>query len=436
MNFKVWLETNEVVIPKLFDKVRQLKGEYSGVHFSKTNQLSFNLNPHHYDPIGIYVFPKQYVLQGGLEKNQGFARNNYAFLIQETSSAKVLNLNINIQTAEDLLTKMGIDKNLLNSEEIYHNSNKNTPGHRFWGVLEHIRNKNNLSKNMSWNSFFNKIGYNALYDPGLGIVHYNEPSQIVYLDHKAYEVVDVIKNDNNYSLLIKFASFFPDFMMNKGSKRNQDEIKLRLFKKDTDSEFTNQEIYLQTSKYDESKIRVNVYGFELPEGEYSKEWYINIKSNEDLEKLVLEIKNFMKNSPRAKKRFINQKYKFIEDIAKTYKLRIDPEFPAVIEKKYKDNTKFDIKQSTRQTSQELENSLTLSVGKGSSKGSNSWINYFYYYAVNPTDNIEETIKMLFKGIKEKIQKDAEDENSRKKYDAPHALKFVEFLEKRVFVRRN
>lgn len=449
MNFKMWIETNELIRPKLFEKIKQLKGRYSGVHFSPSEQLSFNLKPFHYDPIGIYVFPKNYMLQGGLEKNQGFARKYYAFLIEETPNAKVLSLDMTLQDAENLLTKMGVDKNLLNSDEIYHNTiNSNTPGHKFWGVLEHIRKKDQMSKNMSWNSFFAKTGYNVLYDPGLGVVHSNEPTQIIYLDHKAYKVVDVIKNNNNYSLLLNFANFFPDFRIHKQRRRGLDsERQIIRLVRDNDAKLSPEEITIETSSFSEETIRVKVYGHVITEKDstqpsYSdgKEWYLTIKSKEDLEKLVIEVKNFMDSTERTKKRLLDKEYSFINNISQVYKLRIDPNFPAAIEKKYRNNTSFDIKQSTFQTYNDgkVESShdaLVLSIKKNNSDGPNGWIRYFYYYGHKPTGNIEKDIKMLIQGIKEKIQEDIEDENSRKKYDAPHALKFVDFLDKKVFVKR-
>lgn len=436
INFKVWLETNELVMPKLFEKVKQLQGKYSGVHFSKTNQLSFNVNPHHYDPIGIYIFPKDYVLSGGLERNQGFTKNIFAFLIEETPNAKVLNLNMNMQTAEDLLSKMGIDKNLLNSEEIYHNSNQSTPGHKFWGVLEHVRNKDKLSRNMSWNSFFAKTGYNTLYDPGFGIVHYNEPTQVIFLDHKAYKIVDVINNDNKLSLATKFASFFPDFRIYKMSPRWKDPQTIKL-KKESESELEDEVFNLQISKHDFSRMTVSLYGYETKGRYEGKEWAVDIKSNEDLKKLVFEIKDFMKTNPRRKKREA-EKYEFINKISQKYRLKIDPNYPAVIEKRYK-NAKFQIKQSHYHSYEEgeyknLGPSLTLIISSNS-----LWHRYAYYYSTEKgsinIENVEKSIKLLFDGIKEEIKKDIEDEDSRRKYDAPYALKFVEFLENRVFVKR-
>jgi hypothetical protein len=76
----------------------------------------------------------------------------------------------------------------------------------------------------------------------------------------------------------------------------------------------------------------------------------------------------------------------------------------------------------------------LSISKGYSEGSDSWIKYFYYHSIEAGDP-ERTVNSLLIGLKDIIRKDSEDINSRRKYDAPHALKFVEFLENRVFVKR-
>jgi hypothetical protein len=426
MNFQLWLEVNEVVLPKLFEKVKQLKGEYSGVHFSKMDQLSFNLNPGHFDPIGIYVFPKKYVLEGGLKANTMFSSYPYAFLIEPTTSAKILNLDMNMQTAENLLTKMGIDKDLLYNKDVYHASGKETPGHRFWGAIENFRNIpkqfRNLGKNVSWNSLFAKTGYNTLYDPGLNIVHSNEPAQVIYLDHKAYKVVDVVKNINKHSLLLNFASYFPDFRIYKiRSGWSKEEYVLKL-KKDSI------EITLWTSKNNPNNLGIKVYG--LGERFSAKEWYVSIDSTEDLKKAVNDVKDFMNTSEVTPPYYKEEDYDIIKNISKYYGLKRDKEYPGYLGKKYKDNTKFELKFAPS------DNKITLVVEKGYSSelSGNHWIRYFYYYETIAADP-ESTMRELFDGIKERIKEDLKDENSRRKYDAPHALKFVEFLEKRVFVKR-
>jgi hypothetical protein len=421
MNFKVWLEVNEVVLPKLFEKVKQLKGEYSGIHFSKMDQLSFNLQPNHFDPIGIYVFPKKYVLEGNLAANTMFSSYPYAFLIEPTPAAKILNLDMNMQTAEELLTKMGIDKNLLYNKDVYHRSGLESPGHKFWGAIENFRNIprqfKNLGRNISWNTLFSKTGYNALYDPGLRIIHPNEPAQVIYLDHKAYKIVDVVRNTNKHSLPLNFSSYFPDFKVYKiKSGWSKDEYVLRLKKNSI-------EITLRASKNNPNNLGIKVYGF--GERYSSKEWYVQINSIEDMNKAVNDVKEFMSKSEVTPSYFKEQDYDVIKDISKYYKLKRDEEYPGYLGKKYKDNTKFELKYSPS------ENKITLQIEKRSGE---TWHSYFYYYETTPT-NPEETIKELFNGIKERIKEDSDNPESRKKYDAPYALKFVEFLEKRVFIKR-
>lgn len=412
MHFKLWLEVNEMVMPELFEKLKQLPEEYSGVHFSKSDQLSFNLNPSHFDPIGIYVFPKKYVLEGNLAKNTMFASYPYAFLIEPTKQAKILNLDMNYATAEELLGKMGIDKNLLYDKEVYHKSGKDTPGHRFWGAMEHYRNVprnfKNLGRNVSWNALFLKTGYNALYDPGLHIIHTNEPAQVIYLDHKAYRVVDVVKNTNKHTLLLSFASYFPDFKIyKKRSGWSKDEYVIML-KKD------GIEITTWTSKNDPNRISIKVYGY--GERYSSKEWVLQINSKEDMKKAVDDVKHYMSNSEKTPSYFSEDNYKFMLDVSKLYNLKIDPEYPGIISKKYRNDTKFELKYTP------TTNKVTLIVQR------NDYARYFYYFETEARE-VEETIKELFEGLEENIKQKASGLGMM-------ALQFVEFLKNRVFVKRN
>lgn len=410
MNFRLWLETNEIIMPELFERVKQLKDEYSGVHFSNMDQLSFNLKPSHHDPIGLYVFPKNYILSGGLKSNSMFSSFPYAFLIEPTNNSKVLNLDMSYEEAEKLLNKIGLDKNLLYDKEVYHNSGS-SPGHKFWGVLENIRNSKNLSRNISWNSFFSKTGFNTLYDPGLGIIHSNEPMQVVYLDHKAYKIVDVIKSKNN-NIFAQFASAFPDFQIFKRKSHLDSKYKENYLKKDGIT------IHTVLTEYKPDELRIKVYGFMQDfEDKFS------IENKEDLTKAVEKVREFINGSEKAPPRFTDEDYSFVKELSSFYNIKVHPDYPGYLGKKYKDNTEFSLKYSP------TNSKITLQVERR-----DFWVKYFYYYEVL-TSSPEETIKSLLSGIKERIKEDMVDEDSRKKYDAPHALKFVEFLEKRVFVRR-
>jgi len=149
----------------------------------------------------------------------------------------------------------------------------------------------------------------------------------------------------------------------------------------------------------------------------------SIENKEDLAKAVEKVREFINSSEKNPPRFTDEDYSFIKELSSFYNIKIHPDYPGYLGKKYKDNTEFSLKYSP------TNSKITLQVERR-----DFWVKYFYYYEVLASSP-EETIKSLLSGIKERIKEDIVDEDSRKKYDAPHALKFVEFLEKKVFIRR-
>ena len=212
-------EWTREIMPEIYAALEKYDDPMVGVHFSKgvgedgkkkTPHIGLNMNPFHHDPIGIYAFPKDYVLEGSLERNAGFRDSVNYYIVKPSSRANVLNLStMSDQDAIDILKKMGIGENAYRNQNIYHRSGKMDVGHRFWGTLEVMRKQiyGEHSKNVSWNNLFKKTGYNVLYDDGDGIIHSNEPSQIVYLDSSAMEILDQGKQDDQrnkiYSFFIK-----------------------------------------------------------------------------------------------------------------------------------------------------------------------------------------------------------------------------------------
>lgn len=73
-------EWTRELMPDIYAALEKYDDPMVGVHFSKgvgedkkTPHIGLNMNPFHHDPIGIYAFPKDYVLSGKLEKNRGFS---------------------------------------------------------------------------------------------------------------------------------------------------------------------------------------------------------------------------------------------------------------------------------------------------------------------------------------------------------------------------
>jgi len=218
-------EYTKEIMPEIYAALEKYDDPMVGVHFSKgvpkgrdrkvkVPHLGINPRPFHNDPIGIYAFPKDYVLSGGLERNTGFEVNPYYYIVKPSSKANILNLSrMSDSDARDILIKMGIDnpngESYMDDPKIFHHSKGELKaGHKFWGVLEVVRKKlKNAGKNSSWNVLFKDSGYNVLYDEGDAIIHSNEPSQIIYLESSAMEVLDQGKQDDSsnkiYSFFIK-----------------------------------------------------------------------------------------------------------------------------------------------------------------------------------------------------------------------------------------
>ena len=425
MNFKLWLEKSEVTSPNLFNTLKSISNPMVAVHFSNEDYLRPNLRPHHNDPIGIYCFPKDYVLSNGLFANSGFAKMPYVFFIEPSSNAKILNLNMSKEKAVELLTKMGIDPKIM--EEDISRGRSKTPGHLFWDAIETVRNDKNkpLSKNISWNTFFKRTGYNAVYDDGQGIIHTNEPKQIVYLDRKAYKILHVLKNESDHSLVIRLANMFPDYKkrVKKGGWDNC--YRIILSKNDHYTEH-----YIDIQMCGNPYIFVTIGGFQ----EKFQEHY-DIKGI-NLEEIKTTIQDFIKNSTKedySKYRNDEDHKKgkdLLKEISKIYNLK--QETNSLIKKKYKE--KFEIHLTT------YSNKISMLIR------SHNFDNFYYHWDLDLDDENHlfdldnevsptKAIKFLIDGIR-KLTKVDEKGDFIKQYRAEDANKFLDFLEKRVFIKRH
>jgi len=202
MQFKNWLEQNilEAVsdyLPKLFDYLRNQPDDVL-VHFSNVDKVGINPNPTHTDPVGIFTFPKSYVLNKTFNRNSHFFGMPYTFILKLKDNAKVLNLSKLTHTeADNLIDKMGIG-------EYRQHATHQRPGivakagHFLWQTMDKAVNAqyekyapsgryHNWQKNITWNKLFKKAGgFDALIDDGDSIIHSNEPSQVVILNPMAF----------------------------------------------------------------------------------------------------------------------------------------------------------------------------------------------------------------------------------------------------------
>ena len=252
-------------------------------------------------------------------------------------------------------------------------------------------------------------------------MHSNEPNQIVYLEPKTYNVVEILNNESGHNVLYRIAQSLSEYKIFKKRKRTdymsgleRNEITLR----NADSS-----IYL--SNYDENAndVYCTIYGYKE---KFEKKFVI--KTEVDFQNCVNEIKDFLTKTEKEEPRR-QLDFSLLKKLAELYKIKYDKEYPGIIDKKYKNNTEFRIKYRPD------SNMLDLEIQKKYSTG--SW-HKFFYYASKEASDLENDVKELISKLKENIKEDAENEEPGfyKRYDAQEAMKFLLFLEKRVFVKRS
>ena len=422
------LEHNELQMSKLFKVMKKAENPLTGVHFSKTSTFSLRMKPFHYDPVALYVFPKDYILNGGLKKNAGFAKLPYMFIVEPTEDAKILNLDMDENFAKGLLTTMDIPLELWDSTEIFHNSNMSSAGHRFWGVLEHWRHKTNASKNASWNALFKKAGYNTLYDPGKAIIHSNEPEQVAYLEKSAFKIVDIISNDQaNIVEVLKNA--FPDFKIN-----NQNRYSNKQFKDSLEYYFQNPDGNYFSLFISKNNNTVSV----LVNSNHRKsyDWDGDSKTIiEDIKELLTKEKQEypVDKSDNSLLGKIAKEYHLAwtpnsNRLERNYVSKNDPDYKMVFTLNYGAKSKYS------------EEDITIVMQRRYIKSHYGVIGNYHYFAKleNPSElSPGEIIRMLFGKLEKAIEKDFNDGGGTSRewennINARRAIHDIGFLKRRIF----
>ena len=332
ITFRKYILLNEwtrELMPKVYEALEKYDDPMVGVHFSKgvpydrdnnrkAPHIGITVKPFHNDPIGIYAFPKDYVLSGKLEKNAGFREFVDYYIVKPSSRANILNLStMSEQDAIDILKKMGIGENAYRNQNVYHRSGKMDVGHRFWGTLEVMRKQiyGEHSKNVSWNNLFKKTGYNVLYDDGNGIIHTNEPNQIIYLESSAMEILEQgTQDDPRNKIYSFFIKQFPELRPEK-SKDHWDAKVLKLV-----SNKGYELIILLPDRIDEySKMRVNIKDTNLGKSEPLDDF----EMNGNLEDFVISLKEKLaKVEGKYKEQGEKEVPPVLESISKRFNIKL------------------------------------------------------------------------------------------------------------------
>ena len=167
--------------------------------FTNIDKLGVNPKSDFNTPIGIYSYPADYVVKqvkqhGGNMRKLPFAGNS-PFVSIFSIGGNVVDLTKMTtasnkkyyQQLEKLYPNIPVKEIIIDKREYYRNAPE---GAKFYYTTKEIAMR--LSKDnfiVRWNGIFRKLGIDALYDPGKGLIHHNEETQCVAFSLSSIEYV-------------------------------------------------------------------------------------------------------------------------------------------------------------------------------------------------------------------------------------------------------
>lgn len=423
--YNLLTEYNENRLPKLFSTLNKYNNKSIGVHFSKSEYVQTNPKPFHHDPLGVYAFPIDYVLKGGLERNRGFVDSEFIHILEPNEKSNVLNLSkLSNQDAQNILEKMGIPGEYLNDEDTRY-SGRDKPGNRLWGAIERWRNDFGDTRNSSWNALFKKSGFNTIVDEGDSAIHSNEPAQILFLQPGIYNVLETIKKDMP-NIITQFIDAFPDRKIRRVKSYGGGDSEYVLDKKGEPS----LTVIVKNSEYNVGDYFVRVDG---TDEEFKK--YLEV-SETPVSKAISEVKEFLSKNGLSEyikdsKNKDELRVELLNRIAETFNLK-RPTDEMAIKRIYEKNGK-KYKLLINGFINDGDEYLSLSVERNRSYGFDN----FYLYAPDikiENGDIRDAFDRAFNEMLRMNQENVDKAEKRGEfeYGADDAEKFIKLLRQRVF----
>ena len=183
-----------------FDRAYSVGGSYSTLYAERYTDLpKAGLNPQneYNTPTGLYWYP--------LGKTAYFAINR-PYRITAKLYGMCVDLGSVSETSVENLTELLIDIFHLHftTEDVYekssyflrwdkHGERRDEQGRLaalWWATTRYIADKiskyQDRNREASWTSVFRALGIDFVYDPGFGVIHEAEPTQIVSFTHNSY----------------------------------------------------------------------------------------------------------------------------------------------------------------------------------------------------------------------------------------------------------
>ena len=181
------------------DQLKEIKEKYGTdnifVTFTQIPKLGANPQSEYDTPLGIYSYPLEYVLDNNITEVP-FAGEQPYIIVFKNNSSKIWKFSNDIpDNVKTPLIKI-MKKLGYNIDNMQESTNTN----KFWRYFYRELSSDNTG--IESRKLLRLLGITGIVDPGLGILHPNEPTQAVFFDTKNIKIIQMIHNDINSKIIL------------------------------------------------------------------------------------------------------------------------------------------------------------------------------------------------------------------------------------------
>ena len=173
--------------PQLLSALARHKGEGLWAHFTDVPKIGIRTSPAHKDPVGIYLFPLDHIADK-FDRYHHWAFRKYMFVCRVSASATLDLSAVTDAETESMLERIGVEGETPRRDD--------PPGRRLWSALDEAAREGGewgAKRGMAFRRLLHRLGYDAVRDPGMGVIHSNEPDQLLALDPGDIDVVEMVE---------------------------------------------------------------------------------------------------------------------------------------------------------------------------------------------------------------------------------------------------
>lgn len=206
------MKIKEIILEEKSSETVEIISEYANkngnycIHFTDIEKIGINPKQIWKTPLGISSYPLKETWKVYNENLKNFpwgTDKKYIMLLDYAPNMKILNVNeIDKEQLKELERKV-LENNWMDTKELAFaimEASVNSPPFQWWNITRNIAlNLANNDENLlakKWNTVLRKyLGYDIIEDKkGYGIIHKNEPYQVLFLHGKAFVHIKTLLN--------------------------------------------------------------------------------------------------------------------------------------------------------------------------------------------------------------------------------------------------